>query len=119
MFDAQSIEPRLPIKIMERSLDFYQKLLLFELQTRSNSDTLAILKRGYIGIQLIVSDKYHPLNPFTIWLDGVNVMEEYERLAPHAEIEWGPNVYPYGRREFAIFDPDLHRIIFSEAVKSE
>ena len=117
MFDARTLEPRLPIKDMERSLEFYHGLLLFELDTLSEHSQLSILKRGNVGIQLILQDKYHPLNPFTIWIDGVNVMDEYNRLAPHAEIEWGPNVYSYGRREFAIFDPDLHRIIFSEVVE--
>ena len=30
-------------------------------------------------------------------------------------IEWGPEVYWYGRREFAIRDPSGYLIIFSEA----
>jgi hypothetical protein len=29
-------------------------------------------------------------------------------------IEWGPEVYDYGRREFALRDPDGYLVIFSE-----
>jgi hypothetical protein len=29
-------------------------------------------------------------------------------------IEWGPEVYSYGRREFAVRDPDGYLVIFTE-----
>lgn len=35
-------------------------------------------------------------------------------LEPTVPIEWGPEVYSYGRREFAIRDPDRYVIIFTE-----
>jgi hypothetical protein len=42
-------------------------------------------------------------------------MAIHSALVDHAEIEWGPEVYWYGRREFAIRDPIGYLIIFSEA----
>jgi len=36
-------------------------------------------------------------------------------LQGHVPIEWGPEVYTYGRREFAITDRDGYLFIFSEA----
>jgi hypothetical protein len=35
-------------------------------------------------------------------------------LAGVVPIEWGPEVYFYGRREFAVRDPDGYLLIFTE-----
>ena len=38
----------------------------------------------------------------------------HRALSGHLPIEWGPEVYWYGRREFAVRDPDGYLLIFSE-----
>ena len=34
-------------------------------------------------------------------------------------MEWGPEVYSYGCREFAVRDPEGHTVIFTEATADE
>jgi catechol 2,3-dioxygenase-like lactoylglutathione lyase family enzyme len=38
----------------------------------------------------------------------------HQALQGKTAVEWGPEVYWYGRREFAIRDPNGYLIIFSE-----
>lgn len=38
---------------------------------------------------------------------------EHEHLKDVATIEWGPEAYWYGCREFSVRDPDGHHLIFS------
>ena len=49
----------------------------------------------------------------TVWIQVADCLAEHARIKGHAPIEWGPEVYWYGCREFAVLDPDGHRIIFS------
>jgi len=41
----------------------------------------------------------------------------HDRVAGNAKIEWGPEVYSYGRREFAIKDCNGYLLAFSEPVE--
>ena len=38
----------------------------------------------------------------------------HTRVKDHAEIEWGPEVYSYGMREFAVKDPSGYILTFGE-----
>jgi catechol 2,3-dioxygenase-like lactoylglutathione lyase family enzyme len=112
-----SIEPRLPVADVQRSLDFYCKQLGFTLGATfgGTAPTFALLGFGKVGLQLIQSDAHHPAGKFTIYLDATGVQEIHHALVTaNIPIEWGPEVFFYGRREFALLDPDGHRIIFSE-----
>lgn len=44
--------------------------------------------------------------------DGV--VERHERIEGKAEVLWGPEVYSYGMREFAIKDPNGYQLAFCE-----
>ena len=116
MPNTKAIVPRLPVSDLKKSIEFYQEQLGFTLGSVFPEDppSFAILLRDKIGIQLIQTDEFHPAGKFTIWLDLEEVLKEHEKLHQSLEIEWGPEIYGYGRREFAILDPDGHRIIFSE-----
>jgi len=37
-----------------------------------------------------------------------------DSIKANVPIEWGPEIYSYGRREFALRDPDGYRVIFTE-----
>ena len=107
------IQPRLPVKNLPGSLAFYQKLFEGKLDVASHED-FAILHTGGIGLQLVTASSAHPAGKFTIWIDSQGVAEFHERIKSDFEIEWGPEVYSYGRLEFSVLDPDGHSIIFSE-----
>lgn len=42
------------------------------------------------------------------------VLDLYEAIKAKAKVVWGPEVYSYGMREFAIEDPNGYRIAFCE-----
>lgn len=44
-------------------------------------------------------------------------MALYATIAGNVAIEWGPEAYSYGRREFAIKDPNGYLLVFSERTK--
>jgi uncharacterized glyoxalase superfamily protein PhnB len=51
----------------------------------------------------------------TLWIETDDARALHEGLAGRVTVEWGPEVYAYGRREFAIRDPDGSLVILSEA----
>ena len=78
------------------------------------TDGFAILHKNKIGLQLISQSSAHPASPTTVWIDCVGVTALYDSIKDSCNIDFGPEVYSYGRREFCVVDPDNHRIIFSE-----
>jgi catechol 2,3-dioxygenase-like lactoylglutathione lyase family enzyme len=48
------------------------------------------------------------------WIDVEGVAELHASVADKVTVEWGPEVYHYGRREFAIKDCNGYLLTFSE-----
>ncbi|KPJ91426.1 MAG: hypothetical protein AMJ53_11705 [Gammaproteobacteria bacterium SG8_11] len=119
MTNINSIEVRLGVTDIFRSVDFYSETLGFRLTTLwpSASPQFAILSRDSTRLQLSKSDSdiHSDQSPMcTLWIDVVNVSESYNTIKDKTSIEWGPEVYSYGRREFAFRDPDGYLVILSE-----
>jgi len=112
------VEPRLPVADVRASIDFYCTHLGFssDLATSEPAPDFAIVCRDNVCLQLVEQGAHHPAGPLTIWIDIADALAEFTNLGEAVEIEWGPEVYDYGRREFAVLDPDCHRIILSEAI---
>lgn len=47
------------------------------------------------------------------------VLAVLDRIRPHTTVEWGPEVYHYGRRECSIKDPNGYSIVLSEETEEE
>ena len=117
---AISIEPRLPVTDLKTSLDFYRRLFNIEDEgSVMESDGFAIIRNQKIGIQLVTHSSAHPLSQNTIWINFFGVSDLYDKIKDNFIIEWGPEVYAYGRLEFAVLDPDRNRLIFSELAPIE
>lgn len=43
-----------------------------------------------------------------------DVLKLHKKLAAELEVAWGPEVYSFGSREFAVLDPDGRMLIFSQ-----
>jgi catechol 2,3-dioxygenase-like lactoylglutathione lyase family enzyme len=112
---ASAIQPRLPVTNLRASYRFYHEVLGFVCQDGepSESEVFAILQRDRVGLQLVTAGSDHPGGRMTIWIQVADSAAEYERIKDKASVEWGPEVYWYGCREFAVLDPDGHRVIFS------
>lgn len=112
---AVAIQPRLAVANVAESVRFYLDVLGFAPagDEPTAADTFAILARDGVGLQLVQADEHHPAGRSTVWIEVADALAEHARVQPLAAIEWGPEVYWYGCREFALLDPDGHRIVFS------
>jgi catechol 2,3-dioxygenase-like lactoylglutathione lyase family enzyme len=110
-----NIQPRLPVARLGLSYRFYHDVLGFRCTDvePGDADGFAILERDGVGLQLVAASADHPPGRMTIWIGVQDAQAEHVRLKDRTTVEWGPEVYWYGRREFAVLDPDGHRIIFS------
>jgi hypothetical protein len=113
--NAIEIQPRLPVTALRVSYQFYHGVLGFDCPNGepSESEHFAILQRDSVGLQLVTASPDHPVGRMTIWIQVADTLAEHERIRGRVPVEWGPEVYWYGCREFAVLDPDGHRIIFS------
>jgi catechol 2,3-dioxygenase-like lactoylglutathione lyase family enzyme len=110
-----TVQPRLSVSSISASCRFYRDALGFECgqQDPTDSDGFVIVQRDGFGIQLCLARPGHPRELTTVWVQVSDAAAEHERVKALAAIEWGPEVYWYGCREFAVLDPDGHRVIFS------
>ena len=114
-----SLEPRLHTADFNRSVAFYRDLLGFEILTvfPEVNPQFALMARDGVGIQIGGPDakrKPEDSPACTLYFDVSDALGLHEELRGKVEIEWGPEVFFYHRREFAFHDPDGHLIIVSE-----
>jgi hypothetical protein len=80
------------------------------------ASTFVILDRDDVSVQFYVPESCAP----SVGGEAVLNFEVDDALAVHRlvegrlNVEWGPEVYWYGRREFAVRDPNGYLVIFSE-----
>jgi catechol 2,3-dioxygenase-like lactoylglutathione lyase family enzyme len=113
------LEPRLHIADFERSVAFYRDVLGFGVDTMFPEDApvFAMLSRDAVRIQIGgLSESKRPEQPATVtlYIDVDDARAMHAALKDRVEIEWGPEVFFYQRREFAFRDPDGHLVIISE-----
>jgi hypothetical protein len=73
----------------------------------------AILSRDGLRLQLGISET-SDVGSCTLCFDVTDATAFHASIKDKVEIEWGPEVYFYHRREFAFRDPDGHTVIVSE-----
>lgn len=122
MTSLNAIESRLHVADVSRSAVFYRNTLGFEIGTMlpAESPQFAILEKGKVRLQLAQIKERTPLgndSTSTLWLDVSGITDLHSTINKKVEIEWGPEVYGFGRREFAFKDPDGHLIILSEVTR--
>ncbi|MBX7104486.1 MAG: VOC family protein [Gemmataceae bacterium] len=107
-----SVTPRISVGDLERSIAFYRDLLGFRVGAvfPPESPTFALLEGGRVALQLSMEQ---PPGTTTIYFEVDDAAAWHELLKNRVPIAWGPEVYFYQRREFAVMDPDGHMIILS------
>ena len=100
---------------VKRSAAFYSDVLGLHMGTLWPDDPpeFAILNRDGLRLQLGVSDSSE-VGSCTLCFDVTDATALHSKIKEKVEIEWGPEVYFYHRREFAFKDPDGHTVIVSE-----
>lgn len=112
------VSPRLPAADLRRTIDFYTRVLDFYAGDPwpAETPTFVIVARDEITVQFFLSNVDPPpadARP-VLSFDVDDARAIHATLLGKVNIEWGPEVYWYGRREFAILDPDGTMLIFSE-----
>lgn len=110
-------EVRLVVADLDRALRFYRDVLGFACDSLwpPESPDFAILSRDDVRLQLSVEERCAGCG--TAWFDVGGVLRLHARIEDRVEIEWGPEVYDYGRREFGLRDPSGNLVILSESVE--
>ena len=114
-----SLEPRLHVADFGRSVAFYRDVLGFEVLATFPEDapSFALLSRDGVGLQIGGPDSSRAPRDrptVTLYFDIRDAQSLHDELKGKVNVEWGPEVYYYHRREFAFRDPDGHLIIVSE-----
>ncbi len=114
-----TVEPRLHVLDLGTALSFYRDVLGFEPTALfpPQQPTFAMLRRGRACLQLGGPEGRRAVDApstCTLWIDVTDCTALHQHLRGHVRIEWGPEVYFYGRREFAVRDPDGNLLVFSE-----
>jgi catechol 2,3-dioxygenase-like lactoylglutathione lyase family enzyme len=113
---VKAIEARLPVTDVGRSAAFFANTLGFQIATlwpRQNPE-FAILNRDGLRLQLGKAEASGSGSSATLWLDIEELAALHSTVQNRTNIEWGPEVYSYGRREFGFRDPDGNWVILSE-----
>jgi catechol 2,3-dioxygenase-like lactoylglutathione lyase family enzyme len=112
------VTPRLPVQNLRETIAFYANSLGFSLAKTwpDESPTFAMLERDDVGLQfhLLEGEQNGTVGNATLSIDVRDALAVFDSLGERVPIEWGPEVYWYGRREFAIRDPNGYLIIISQ-----
>ena len=114
----RSLTPMLQTSDMDRTIAWYGDVLGFRCVRRMGDEwcrleqdgvSLMFMKNDHVGTPQATATQY-------IYVDDVNAL--WETLKDRVAAEWGPEVMPYGMREFAIKDPDGYYLSFGEPVRA-
>jgi catechol 2,3-dioxygenase-like lactoylglutathione lyase family enzyme len=102
-----------------RTIAFYTRVLGFQVSALWPDDqpTFAILDRDAVSLGFFTPDAHRgqvTIGTADLYLGTEDVLGLYAAIKDVAKVEWGPEVYFYGRREFAVRDPDGYLLIFTE-----
>lgn len=118
MSQFKLVTPMLETTDLQRTVDFYVDVLGFDIETLVPDDepNFCILDRDGVSISFFVDVARTEPQQFTgrLYIDVAGVPELYERVRNRANVRWGPEVFAYGRREFAIYDCNGYTLTFSE-----
>jgi len=117
MTRALGVSPRLPVRDLARTIDFYVGVLGFTAGPPfpQESPTFVILARDDATLQFYVPETGGPCGHGTICLEVDDALDVHRAVKDRVAIDWGPEVYWYGRREFAFKDPDGYGVIVTQA----
>lgn len=127
MASLTRLTPRLPVVELERTIDFYTRRLGFAIDVLwpETRPTFAILCRDAASVAFFERDDPEPApvrsdpepapaRGAELYIETDDVRAVYESVDGAVSVEWGPEVYSYGRLEFGLRDPDGYLVIFTE-----
>ena len=114
----RQVTPRLPVRVLEETIAFYRDHLGFEVEVLwpDADPTFTILRKDATRVGFFVGTEHQPgdIGYAELYIDVLDVKVLHADLRARVPVEWGPEVYSYGRREFAVKDPNGYLLIFTE-----
>ena len=120
MIRFDKITPRLPVNDIRSTVEFYRQVLECEtsMLCRADEPEFAIVNRDTISVGFYkVGSPGRPqesVGQGELYIETNDADGLHGQLRNRVKIEWGPEIYPHGRKEFAIRDPNGYLIIFTE-----
>ena len=112
------ITPRLPVRDLQRTVAFYIGCLSFapDVVWPEINPTFAILRRDSTSLGFFEPSEHQagPIGYAELYIHVTDSLAVYESVRGKAAVEWGPEIYSHGRREFAFRDPDGYLVIITE-----
>lgn len=118
--DFTSVTPCLKTNDLRQTMHFYVSILGFVVDVLHPADdpNLCILHHGSARLAFVTDPQNwykEPRLAGQLWIGVTNVLHLHARVIKNGiAVEWGPEVYSYGRREFAIKDNNGYLLAFSE-----
>lgn len=113
------VTPRLPVNDLRGTIAFYTERLGFGVDVLwpDQRPTFVILCRDSttLGFFELAEGRPGPIGYAELYIEVDDAAALHRSLADRVSMEWGPEVYSYGRREFAVRDPDGYLVIFTES----
>ena len=113
------ISPMLKTKDIEATIKFYTKTLGFRITNLhpEKNPEICFVSHGNIELMFYVDTEATDPDPVLtgqlyVYTDGV--MELYDQIKDKVVVLWGPDVYWYGMREFAIREINGYTLTFGE-----
>lgn len=118
MIELNKLSPMLFAPDIQVTIEFYQTVLGFKLDSAwpEESPTWCSLDRGAVHI-MFYSDEHQKTPPEMtghLYLYCKNVSALHNSIKDKVEVLWGPEVFHYGMREFAIKDCNGYTLAFGE-----
>lgn len=114
----ERVTPRLPVADLQRTITFYRDRLglTVDVLWPDESPSFAILARDGVSLGFFLRGDRPPeaLGASELYIQVSDADAVHAALRERVPIEWGPEVYSYGCREFAVRDPDGYLVIFTE-----
>ncbi len=113
----RDLTPQLLVSDWARSIEFYTGVLGFTLDGLWPQDKPDWCMLDHGNVHIMCTTEAHEGPPhFTgkLALHTDDVMAVFERVNGRAKLVYGPEVYHYGMKEFAIEDPDGYMLSFSQ-----
>ena len=113
------LTPHLKTSDLDRTVEFYRDVLGFSLGATwpRERPTSCVLHQGTVQISFTTDPNgWYPTPGLAgqLWIEVDDLLALHAKVAGKVGIEWGPEVYSYGRREFAIKDWNGYLLAFSE-----
>jgi len=119
----ERVTPRLPVADLSAALRFYRDTRGFvaDVLWPEEDPSFAILRRDGVHVAFFTGERATPTHRgyAELYIEVTDALRLHRELERRVEIAWGPEVYSYGRTEFAVIDPEGYMVIFTEPTTDE